>query len=297
VSEPYDTAPCGYLSTRPDGTIIRVNETFLDWTGYTRAQLVDRMRFRDLLTVGGRIFHETHFAPLILMQGGVKEIALDIARPGARPLPVLINATSADGVTQLSVFDATDRRAYERELVAERRRAERSEERLRMLQAATARLARAGTEEDVLDEVVRAGVHDLGATRAEIWLAADEGAVMTVARSAGSEHAAHVAHVPLTGADGPLGALVLELPDEPADSLLDTLGELAAQALERARSHWHLRRIQEVLPICMDCETVKPGAEWVSIVDYLRDNALMLSHGLCPACAARREAELGAAGL
>ena len=31
----YENAPCGYLSAAPDGTIVRVNGTFLRWTGYT----------------------------------------------------------------------------------------------------------------------------------------------------------------------------------------------------------------------------------------------------------------------
>jgi sigma-B regulation protein RsbU (phosphoserine phosphatase) len=35
-AELYDNAPCGYLSTLPDGTIIKANATFLAWTGYDR---------------------------------------------------------------------------------------------------------------------------------------------------------------------------------------------------------------------------------------------------------------------
>lgn len=58
----YDHAPCGYLSTLADGTIVRVNRTFLDWTGLS-AEIVGRKRFQDLLTPGGRIFYETHYAP------------------------------------------------------------------------------------------------------------------------------------------------------------------------------------------------------------------------------------------
>ena len=33
VEELYENAPCGYLSTTPDGYIIKVNQTFLRWTG------------------------------------------------------------------------------------------------------------------------------------------------------------------------------------------------------------------------------------------------------------------------
>ena len=36
----YDRAPCGYLSTTPDGTIIKANATFLTLTGYHRGDLV-----------------------------------------------------------------------------------------------------------------------------------------------------------------------------------------------------------------------------------------------------------------
>jgi serine/threonine-protein kinase RsbW len=43
----YEHAPCGYLTTLPDGTVVRVNETFLSWTGYSRADLIGHKRFRD----------------------------------------------------------------------------------------------------------------------------------------------------------------------------------------------------------------------------------------------------------
>ena len=67
----YENAPCGYLSTAPDGTIVRVNGTFLRWTGHTREGLVGVRRFQDLLTVGARVYYETHYAPLLRMQGHV----------------------------------------------------------------------------------------------------------------------------------------------------------------------------------------------------------------------------------
>ena len=128
----YEHAPCGYLSTLPDGTIIKVNETLLSWTGHRREELVGR-RFVDLLTAGGRIYHETHYAPLLSMQGSVREIAWDILCADGSRLPVLVNSIlvrTEDGaphVIRTSVFDATDRRAYERELLEARRQAQRSE--------------------------------------------------------------------------------------------------------------------------------------------------------------------------
>jgi PAS domain-containing protein len=44
VEELYEHAPCGYLSTLPDGTIIKVNATFLEWTGHAHDDLVGRRR-------------------------------------------------------------------------------------------------------------------------------------------------------------------------------------------------------------------------------------------------------------
>jgi len=58
----YEHAPCGYLSTMLDGSIAKINATLLDWLGYRREDVVGRRRFADLLTVGGRLYHETHFA-------------------------------------------------------------------------------------------------------------------------------------------------------------------------------------------------------------------------------------------
>jgi PAS domain S-box-containing protein len=126
----YENAPCGYVSTLPDGAILKVNQTLLTWTGHRREDLVGRRRFQDLLTAGGRIFHETHYAPLLRMQGAVREIAVEMVCGDGGRLPVLINSVlkrDAAGVPLLArttVFNATDRKEYERELLRERQRAE-----------------------------------------------------------------------------------------------------------------------------------------------------------------------------
>jgi phosphoserine phosphatase RsbU/P len=88
----FENAPCGYLTMTLDGTIVRVNRTFEQMTGHGRDALVERRRFPQLLTPGARIYHETHFAPLLRMQGAVREIAVEIVRAAGTPLPVLINA-------------------------------------------------------------------------------------------------------------------------------------------------------------------------------------------------------------
>lgn len=128
----YEQAPCGYLSTDPNGAIVKVNKTFAKLSGYRPEELVGR-RFADLLSAGGRIYHETHYAPMLRMQGTVREMAFEIFRPDGSRLPVLVNAALQRGpsgeprVVHIAIFDATERREYERELVRSLRRAERSE--------------------------------------------------------------------------------------------------------------------------------------------------------------------------
>ncbi|MEE2038774.1 SpoIIE family protein phosphatase [Nocardiopsis sp. CT-R113] len=115
-----------------DGTIVRINATLLQWLGLERDAVVDRMRFSDLLTVGGRLYHETHFSPLLYMRGQVSGIALEMRAAEGTRLPVLVSsAVKHDSggeplLINTNVFDATERRAYEEELLHRRKEAERA---------------------------------------------------------------------------------------------------------------------------------------------------------------------------
>jgi PAS domain S-box-containing protein len=126
----YEHAPCGYLSTLPDGTIVRANNTFVEWAGASRDALLAGTKFQTLLTIGSRIYYETHYAPLLRMQGFANEIALEVVRNDGHIVPVLVNSRQkrdGDGTplfNRITLFDATDRRRYERELLLARRKAE-----------------------------------------------------------------------------------------------------------------------------------------------------------------------------
>ncbi|MEV6846268.1 SpoIIE family protein phosphatase [Actinoplanes sp. NPDC051411] len=137
----FEHAPCGNLTSRPDGTIVKVNATLLDWLGFTRDELVGRRRLGDLLTVGARLYYETHLAPLLAMQGEISGISLDLRTKDGGTFPVLVSSivrTGGDGrpdVVRTIVFDGRDRRAYEQELLHARRVAENEGGRLRHLVA------------------------------------------------------------------------------------------------------------------------------------------------------------------
>ena len=135
----YDRAPCGYLTTDPEGRILKANQTFLSLTGYTHEALVGGRTFSDLLTAGGRIYHETHYAPMLRLQGIAREIALEVVTTTGARLPVLVNAVldrdqlGNPSLIRIAVFDATERRRYEAELLHAKKRAEESEARARAL--------------------------------------------------------------------------------------------------------------------------------------------------------------------
>jgi PAS domain S-box-containing protein len=158
----YENAPMGYLSTLPNGAIVKVNRTFSVWTGLAVDELLGT-RFQDLLTMGGRAYHETHMAPLLRMQGAVREIALDVVRRDGSVLPCLLNAvevrdaTGAPVLVRATLFEATARRRYERDLLAAQRAAEESEARTRTVQQVVSDLAAATTVEEVATVIVARG--------------------------------------------------------------------------------------------------------------------------------------------
>jgi sigma-B regulation protein RsbU (phosphoserine phosphatase) len=124
----FDAAPCGLLQTAEDGSILRANQVFCAWVGTDAAALIGVRRFQDLLSMGARIFHQTHWAPLLRMQGSISEIKLDICRHDGSTLPVVFNAVrriqGSVTVHEIAAFVASDRDAYERELLRSRGRLE-----------------------------------------------------------------------------------------------------------------------------------------------------------------------------
>ncbi|WP_147076156.1 PAS domain S-box protein [Methylobacterium haplocladii] len=134
----FENAPCGYASALPNGRISKVNRTLSTWLGHLADELVGR-RFLDLLNIAGKVYYETHFAPMLRMQGFFAEVALDLVRADGTTLPVLVNAVvrkdEAGGVRfiRITVFNASDRRRYEREMLDARRVAEQATVALREL--------------------------------------------------------------------------------------------------------------------------------------------------------------------
>jgi sigma-B regulation protein RsbU (phosphoserine phosphatase) len=124
----YEWAPCALMLADSKGLLLHVNGRLCSWLQYGREELVGQRRFQDLLTMGGRIFHQTHLAPLLRMQGSVAEVKLELVRKDGRAVPVMVNAAehAHEGriLLHVAAFVAEDRHKYEQELLLQRRRAE-----------------------------------------------------------------------------------------------------------------------------------------------------------------------------
>ncbi len=123
----FDSAACALAVTSEDGTLVQTNARFSEWLGFSAAELCGK-RFQDLLTMGGRIFHQTHLAPMLRMHGSITEVKLDMLHRDGHKITVLLNGNKreqADAtVYDLALFGTTDRDKYERELLNARNLAE-----------------------------------------------------------------------------------------------------------------------------------------------------------------------------
>ncbi|MBP2160462.1 MULTISPECIES: PAS domain-containing sensor histidine kinase [Asticcacaulis] len=117
----FEQSPCGFVTAEGRAKIIRCNSRFAGWLGYEPAELAGT-KFSDLLTISGKIFYETHLAPLLRMQGFYEEAALDLVAKNGERIHFLVNAAEERDdagnahFVRLALFKATDRRILEKNL-------------------------------------------------------------------------------------------------------------------------------------------------------------------------------------
>ncbi|MBC7391770.1 MAG: PAS domain S-box protein, partial [Variovorax sp.] len=124
----FEEFPSGLLVTSTTGLILKVNRTFCTWVGMPAEELVGLKRLQELFTMGGRIFHQTHWLPTLQMQGSLSEVKFEVRHKDGRTIPMMMNAIRRVGTSgsydEIAVAVAEERNKYERELVAARKRAD-----------------------------------------------------------------------------------------------------------------------------------------------------------------------------
>jgi PAS domain S-box-containing protein len=123
----FENAPCGYVVLDLDGHIVLANAAFRELASLSADRVVGAS-FRNLLGSAGAIFFDTQLLPSLLLSGRRKEIALDLRTTQGR-VPVLVNFTvqyqegQPCGIRAV-LFDAAERRLFERDLLRSRKEAE-----------------------------------------------------------------------------------------------------------------------------------------------------------------------------
>lgn len=122
-----ETAPCGFISFGDDSRIVYANRTLLGMLGYSRAELVGQPVER-IFTVGSRIFHQTHFFPLVKLHGRAQEIFVLLQTRDGAEVGALCNANRCerDGryITDCVIMEVRERRKFEDALLQAKQRAE-----------------------------------------------------------------------------------------------------------------------------------------------------------------------------
>jgi len=122
-----DHAPCLYFSASSKGAIIHCNQFLCTKLGYEKEELVGK-KLDTIFTTATRIFQQTHFFPLLKMQGFAEEIFITLQAKSKEQIPVLLNAERKT-VEEQDVFIYTgiivyNRKKFEDELVAAKKAAE-----------------------------------------------------------------------------------------------------------------------------------------------------------------------------
>lgn len=117
VQDLYDNAPAGYHSLDINGKIMLINQTELNWLGYTREEMIGHL-FSDFLTQESvQTFQQTF--PIFKYHGNLSDLELNLVCKDGSVLPVLVNAIAVkdeDGnylMSRSTVFDNTERKKAE----------------------------------------------------------------------------------------------------------------------------------------------------------------------------------------
>jgi signal transduction histidine kinase len=122
-----DTAPCGFVRFVDDGHVRAANRTLLEMLGYSLGEILGR-HFESMLTVGTKIFYQTHFFPLLKLHGRADEIFLVLRARNGEDIAVLANAVrrerKGEWVTDAVFLRLIERRKFEDALLDARHVAE-----------------------------------------------------------------------------------------------------------------------------------------------------------------------------
>jgi len=122
IRDLYDNAPCGYHSVNWEGLIVRMNQTELNWLGYTRDEVIGKMNIAQLFRPEDKAAYLEKFA-FFLKQGYARNLEFTFVRKNGSTFQIILNATAIydnDGnyvMSRAVVTDITERKKMEQKLL------------------------------------------------------------------------------------------------------------------------------------------------------------------------------------
>lgn len=111
--------PCGYIAMNEQYRIVEVNETFLQWTDYSKQALMNQ-HIEKLFTSSNKLIFYSYFYPNMLLHKHVDELFIHVRGADGKTIPCLANAIEQEieGTTYIDmVFMPMKKRIdYEKEV-------------------------------------------------------------------------------------------------------------------------------------------------------------------------------------
>ncbi|OLY90929.1 sigma-B regulation protein RsbU (phosphoserine phosphatase) [Cnuella takakiae] len=127
MTDYLNLAPFAFFSIDDHGKILAANEATCNLLGYAKEELVEHY-ISAYVSLGTRIFFQTHFFPMLLIRQVAKEVFITLSNRERQQIPVLLNAQRrmvngrAEIVCGAMVIE--NRNKYENEIIAAKKYAE-----------------------------------------------------------------------------------------------------------------------------------------------------------------------------
>lgn len=131
IHDLYNSAPCGYHSLDKQGIFVQINDTELEWLGYTREEVIGKLKFSDLCTAESILIFQQNF-PRFKEVGKVSDLEFELIRKDGSIMHILLNATAVYDdnnqylMSRSTLFDISDLKRAQQSIF-------KSEERLRTI--------------------------------------------------------------------------------------------------------------------------------------------------------------------